>query len=84
SLDRSLREELMTELRRILNSLGLTALYVTHDQQEAFAIADRVLVMNAGRIEQAGTPVEVYASPATSFVARFLGMHNLLPGTLIS
>ena len=84
SLDRSLREELMTELRRILNSLGLTALYVTHDQQEAFAIADRVLVMNAGRIEQAGTPVEVYASPATPFVARFLGMHNLLPGTLIS
>ncbi len=84
SLDRALREELMTELRRILKTLGLTALYVTHDQQEAFAIADRVLVMNAGRIEQAGTPVEVYASPATPFVARFLGMHNLLAGKLVA
>ena len=84
SLDRALREELMTELRRILNTLGLTALYVTHDQQEAFAIADRVLVMNAGRIAQAGTPVSVYTSPATPFVARFLGMHNLLAGRLLA
>ncbi|MCB9152821.1 MAG: ABC transporter ATP-binding protein [Caldilineae bacterium] len=84
SLDRALREELMTELRRILNTLGLTAIYVTHDQQEAFAIADRVLVMNAGRIEQAGTPVAVYSRPATPFVARFLGMHNLIEGRMLA
>lgn len=84
SLDRSLREELMTELRRILNTLGLTALYVTHDQQEALAIADRVLVMNAGRIEQVGTPQAVYAAPASPFVARFLGMHNILSGRFVA
>jgi ABC-type Fe3+/spermidine/putrescine transport system ATPase subunit len=88
SLDRALREELMGELRRILQqapagsngSNGVTSIYVTHDQQEAFAIADRVVVMNAGRIEQVGPPLVVYRQPANPFVARFLGMHNLLPG----
>jgi ABC-type Fe3+/spermidine/putrescine transport system ATPase subunit len=58
----------------------VTSLYVTHDQQEAFAIADRVVIMNAGRIEQVGQPLAVYRQPASPFVARFLGMHNLLPG----
>jgi ABC-type Fe3+/spermidine/putrescine transport system ATPase subunit len=88
SLDRTLREELMGELRRILQqapagsngSSGVTSIYVTHDQQEAFAIADRVVVMNAGRIEQVGPPLTVYRQPASPFVARFLGMHNLLAG----
>lgn len=88
SLDRTLREDLMGELRRILkqapagsaDARGVTSLYVTHDQNEAFAIGDRVVVMNAGRIEQAGPPLTVYRRPATPFVARFLGMHNLLPG----
>lgn len=79
SLDRTLREELMTELRRILKRVGVTALYVTHDQQEAFAIGDRIVVMNAGRFEQVGRPQEVYGRPSSSFVARFLGLTNLLP-----
>jgi len=80
SLDRTLREELMNELRAILKRVGVTALYVTHDQQEAFAIGDRVVVMNQGLIEQVGPPETVYSQPATLFVARFLGFHNLLPG----
>jgi ABC-type Fe3+/spermidine/putrescine transport system ATPase subunit len=79
SLDRSLREGLMLELRRILKEVGVTALYVTHDQQEAFALADRVAVMNQGRLEQVAPPEQVYARPATLFVARFLGLNNLLP-----
>ena len=79
SLDRALREELMVELRRILKQVGVTALYVTHDQTEAFAVADRVGVMNAGRFEQIDQPEELYARPATPFVARFLGLTNLLP-----
>ena len=82
SLDRKLREELMTELRRILKDAGLTSIYVTHDQQEAFAIADRVVIMNAGRIEQIGTPQDVYARPTSEFVARFLGLPNLVEGTV--
>jgi len=84
SLDRKLREELMIELRRILKAAGLTSIYVTHDQQEAFAIADRVIVMNAGRLEQIGTPQEVYARPASEFVARFLGLSNLIRGTIVT
>ena len=92
SLDRTLREELMGELRHILKhpasgqpaGRSMTALYVTHDQQEAFAIADRVIVMNAGRIEQIGSPQAVYHTPANAFVARFLGMQNLLPAQVQS
>lgn len=79
SLDRALREELMTELRTILKRVEVTALYVTHDQQEAFALGDRLVVMNNGRIEQVGTPQQVYGAPANAFVARFLGFQNLLP-----
>ena len=82
SLDRKLREELMNELRRILKTAGLTSIYVTHDQQEAFAIADRVAIMNAGRIVQTGAPQEVYRSPASEWVARFLGLTNLLKGVV--
>jgi thiamine transport system ATP-binding protein len=73
SLDRALRERLMVELRELFTRLGLTSLYVTHDHDEAFALADRVAVMRDGRIEQLGTPVEVWEHPATEFVARFLG-----------
>lgn len=79
SLDRALREELMLELRLILKRVGVTALYVTHDQAEAYAVADRVGVMNAGRFEQIAPPEELYARPTTPFVARFLGLSNLLP-----
>jgi thiamine transport system ATP-binding protein len=73
SLDRALRERLMVELRDLFTRLGVTSLYVTHDHDEAFALADRVAVMHAGRIEQLGSPVEVWEHPANEFVARFLG-----------
>ncbi len=79
SLDRALREELMVELRLILKAVGVTALYVTHDQQEAFAVADRLVVMRRGEIEQIGTAQAIYHTPANGFVARFLGFQNLLP-----
>jgi ABC-type Fe3+/spermidine/putrescine transport system ATPase subunit len=84
SLDRALRERLMNELRKILQSVGLTALYVTHDQSEAFALGDRVAIMQQGKIEQIGPPETVYYRPASPFVARFLGMSNLLPGRIIN
>lgn len=80
SLDRALRERLMNELRQILKSVGVTALYVTHDQSEAFALGDRVAIMDQGCIEQVGSPETVYKHPKSAFVARFLGMGNLLPG----
>ena len=73
SLDRALRERLMVELRELFTRLGLTSLYVTHDHDEAFALADRVAVMHEGRIEQLGSPVDVWEHPANEFVARFLG-----------
>ena len=76
SLDASLREQLMIELREIIKSVGLTTVYVTHDQQEAYAVADKVAVMNAGRIEQIDTPEALYRQPETVFVARFLGLSN--------
>ncbi len=80
ALDRALRERLMLDVRAILKRVGMTAVYVTHDQTEAFAVADQLAVMNAGRIEQFGRPPAVYDHPATPFVARFLGFENLLPG----
>lgn len=73
----------MGEVRDILKSVGVTAVYVTHDQAEAFAIADRVVVMNRGHIEQSGPPEEIYRSPATPFVARFLGLRNLAEGQVL-
>jgi ABC-type Fe3+/spermidine/putrescine transport system ATPase subunit len=84
SLDRALREELMNELRTILRRVSVTAIYVTHDQQEAFAVADRVLIMNQGRIVQEGTPLAVYRHPASAWVARFLGLTNLIPGQVVA
>jgi ABC-type Fe3+/spermidine/putrescine transport system ATPase subunit len=87
ALDRSLREQLMNDLRAILKGVGVTVLYVTHDQEEAFAVADRVLIMRAqveaglgGWVEQEGTPQAVYRHPATAYVAGFLGFQNLLEG----
>ncbi len=79
SLDAALRNQLAIDLRRIIKSVGLTALYVTHDQQEAFALADRLAVMNAGRLEQIDTPEAIYQRPVTEFVARFLGLNNIAP-----
>jgi ABC-type Fe3+/spermidine/putrescine transport system ATPase subunit len=84
SLDRAWRERLMVELRDILKQVGVTALYVTHDQTEAFAIADRIVIMNDGRVEQIGPPESIYRRPATSFVAHFLGLTNLAEGQVIA
>ncbi len=92
ALDRALRERLMLELRQILKDAGnvlgrpegMTAVYVTHDQAEAFAIADKLVVLNNGRIEQIDTPQTIYRRPATPFVARFLGMENIFDAKLIS
>ena len=92
ALDRALRERLMLELRQILKDAGnvlgrpegMTAVYVTHDQAEAFAIADKLVLMNDGRIEQIDAPQTVYRQPATPFVARFLGMENIFEAKLIA
>jgi ABC-type Fe3+/spermidine/putrescine transport system ATPase subunit len=78
ALDRALRERLMDELPDILRRAGATAVTVTHDQEEAFAIADRVVLMRAGRVVQVGTPEEVYRRPASAWAAHFLGLTNLL------
>ena len=90
ALDRTLREQLMNELRAILKRVGVTALYVTHDQEEAFAMADRVLIMRArldlGRAATSNRqahPHQVYRQPASPFVARFLGFRNLLQGAVL-
>ena len=80
SLDRTLRERLLVEIKRILKELHQTALYITHDQEEAFSIADRVILMRDGIIEQVGTPEEIYHHPANGFVARFLGFTNIISG----
>jgi ABC-type Fe3+/spermidine/putrescine transport system ATPase subunit len=84
SLDRALREGLMSELRTILKRVGVTAIYVTHDQQEAFAVADRVIIMRQGCIVQQGPPQAVYHRPATAWVARFLGLTNLIAARVVS
>jgi ABC-type Fe3+/spermidine/putrescine transport system ATPase subunit len=84
ALDRALRERLMLEIRQILKKVALTAIYVTHDQAEAFAIADRVVVMHQGHIEQDATPEQLYQWPATPFVASFLGFTNLLEATCLA
>jgi len=78
ALDRTLRERLMLDLPRILNEIGQTAIYVTHDQEEAFAIAGKVAIMNQGQVIQVGRPEEIYGQPANLFVARFLGLTNIL------
>ena len=80
ALDASLRETLREEIGATLGELGVTAVYVTHDQAEAMALADRVVVMSAGRIEQIGTPRAVYESPANRFVASFVGETSEVPG----
>jgi len=80
ALDAKVRAQLRDEIRRIQLEVGITTLFVTHDQEEALAIADRVGVMRDGRLEQLAPPVEVYSRPATSFVAEFVGLSNRLPG----
>jgi sulfate/thiosulfate transport system ATP-binding protein len=82
ALDAKVRKELRRWLRRLHDDMGLTSIFVTHDQEEALELADRVVVMNRGAIEQVGTPEEVYDSPATSFVYEFLGNVNRVPCTI--
>ncbi len=82
ALDRALREQLGHFLRTLLHETGIPAIYVTHDQEEAFTIADRLILLNEGRVAQAGTPDEVYHQPGSVWVAQFLGMSNVLPGTV--
>jgi thiamine transport system ATP-binding protein len=83
SLDRPLREQLLDDLERIFDTLGVTALYITHDLAEAFALGDRVAILRAGRVVQEGTPDEVWARPASEEIARFLGLVNLRDGVVI-
>jgi len=81
ALDRHLREELQGELKRIQRELGITTIFVTHDQGEALALSDRIAIMRAGMIEQLAPPSEIYEAPATKFVASFVGKMQFLPGT---
>ena len=82
NLDAKLRIEMRAELRRLQKQLGITMLYVTHDQAEALSLSDRIVVMNRGQIEQEGTPEAIYHRPATAFVARFMGYDNVFEATV--
>jgi spermidine/putrescine transport system ATP-binding protein len=82
ALDLKLRKEMQLELKRIQHEMGFTFVHVTHDQEEAMTMADWIVVMNGGRIEQLGEPADLYEHPRTPFVANFLGVSNLLPGTV--
>jgi len=81
ALDLKLRKQMQLELKALQHDMGITFVHVTHDQDEAMTMADQIAVMNRGRIEQLGSPAELYERPRTAFVARFLGASNLLPGT---
>ncbi|TIO51889.1 MAG: ABC transporter ATP-binding protein [Mesorhizobium sp.] len=82
ALDANMREEMRVEIKKIQKETGITAIFVTHDQEEALSMSDRIVVMNAGAVEQIGAPEEVYETPATAFVADFLGKANMLAGTV--
>ncbi|MDR6217636.1 ABC transporter ATP-binding protein [Deinococcus soli (ex Cha et al. 2016)] len=84
ALDLKLRKELQVELANLQESLGMTFVFVTHDQEEALVMSDRIAVMNRGRVEQLGRAEELYERPRTAFVANFLGSSNLIPGTVLS
>ena len=82
ALDKQLRELMQFEITNLAHSLGITVLYVTHDQTEALCMSDRIVVFNNGRIQQTAAPDELYESPQNSFVAQFIGENNMLPGTV--
>jgi spermidine/putrescine transport system ATP-binding protein len=82
ALDLKLRKAMQIELKRIQREVGITFIFVTHDQEEALTMSDRIAVMSQGRVEQVGTPEEIYNEPATVFVAGFIGSANLLPATV--
>jgi spermidine/putrescine transport system ATP-binding protein len=83
ALDLKLRRQMQLELKRIQDEVGITFVHVTHDQEEAMTMADTIAVMNAGRIEQLGSPVDLYESPVTAYVANFLGQSNLLRASVV-
>lgn len=83
ALDRALRTQLIEDLRGLLQHERIPAIYVTHDQEEAFTIADRLVIIHGGHIAQQGVPGDVYANPANAWIARFLGLGNLLPGKIV-
>jgi ABC-type Fe3+/spermidine/putrescine transport system ATPase subunit len=84
ALDRTLKQFLLDDLRRIVRTANIPVIYVTHDQEEAFSIADRLIMLNTGQIEQVGSPEEVYRHPSSQWVAGFLGLGNILPAHIIS
>ena len=83
NLDANLRERMRTELQLLQARLGFTAIFVTHDQEEALSLSDHVVIMNKGRVEQEGSPQEIFRHPATAFTARFLGYSNVFPGRVV-
>ena len=83
ALDFQLRKRLRQEIKNVQRQLGITTIYVTHDQEEAMSISDRITVMRNGRIEQIGTPVEIYQNPNTEYVAQFVGISNVISGTIL-
>ena len=83
ALDLKLRKQMQLELKAIQHDFGITFVHVTHDQEEAMTMADTIAVMQGGRIEQLGTPNELYEKPQSAFVAGFLGVSNLLRGTVV-
>jgi spermidine/putrescine transport system ATP-binding protein len=83
ALDLELRRQMQIELKRIQREVGITFVFVTHDQEEALTMSDRIAVMRGGRLEQVGTPEEIYDAPASAFVARFIGVANLVPVTIV-
>ena len=82
ALDAKVRVYLRHEIKQLQRRLGVTTIMVTHDQEEALTMADRIVVMNRGAIEQIGTPIEIYRQPASPFVADFIGLMNFIPGTV--
>jgi len=83
NLDAKMRVSMRDQIRDIQTDIGITSIYVTHDQEEAMSISDDIIVMNKGRIEQIGTPLEIYASPANAFVAEFIGLINLIESSVV-
>src|SRR5439155_9054703 len=84
ALDKNLRLDMQIEVKRLQREYGITTILVTHDQEEALSMADRIAVMNRGRIEQVASPTDIYDRPATLFVNQFVGTTNLLPGQIIA
>ena len=84
ALDAKIRISLRAEIRAIQRELGITTIYVTHDQEEALSMSDRIVVMNEGRVEQIGTPLEIYNKPSSRFVASFVGTLTVLPAKIVN